>query len=126
MVLLHGTKWNNNYGEVVLTKLDEVGTGQGFTMVKQTMIMRVFVYNKLMMKAILTSREKLIKTNFIGDTLWTRNLEIVNQQEIKELGYVRQTNDNGYILTGYNDNDNTTLIKLNQDGILLEKNRGLR
>ena len=127
--IVSGHKNDNSICEVVLTKLDEVGNQQwtnsyesGSTHNGCNGICVQQTYDEgfiILTESSLNSHEEiLIKTNSIGDTLWTRNLEIVNQQEITELGYVRQTNDNGYILTGYNDNDNITLIKLNQDGIL--------
>ncbi len=45
----------------------------------------------------------LVKTNDIGDTLWTRNYGA----SYDEIGYdVCETNDNGYVLTGSNYNNN--------------------
>jgi hypothetical protein len=58
----------------------------------------------------------LIKTNASGDTLWTKTYN----NSLSDLGKsVQQTNDNGYIITGYTIGHNgldVLLIKTNTDG----------
>ena len=120
--IVSGEYYNNFSSEIVLTKLDEVGNQQWIKFYEEdtddsnegVCVQQTFDEGFV----ILTSTKKLIKTNSFGDTLWTKNLSVVNQKEVNSLEYIRQTNDNGYIITGSLDNDNITLIKLNQDGTL--------
>ena len=63
----------------------------------------------------------LIKTNSIGDTLWTKAFGGVNDEQVY---YVRQISDNGYILTGWTNSfgaggDDIYLIKTDAIGNLL-------
>lgn len=59
----------------------------------------------------------LIKTNAIGDTLWTRTVDAPGT--FSRVYSVKQTNDGGFVFTGYFLNgtyDNFYLVKLNANG----------
>jgi hypothetical protein len=57
----------------------------------------------------------LIKTNKLGDTLWTR---VYDNTDWDKSYYVEQTSDGGYVMTGriIDDNDNLWLLKTNSSG----------
>lgn len=62
----------------------------------------------------------LVRTNSIGDTLWTKTIKSENSPLADEKGYrVRQTNDNGFVICGFAkklDNSNIWLVKTDSIG----------